>query len=300
MTNTGLPPVLRWEDVAAPRGAIHIVHGMAEHPGRYARLAAALNAAGFVVWAHHQRGHGVNPLPGVRGHFADANGWQALLDEAWAVSSALAEAWPGLPLILFAHSMGSFVGQAVVAAHGTAYRAIVFSGTNGPIGADESRLLWLARVQRSLDRPAGRRPASFLQWIVFGRFNRPFGRKAPPNTWLSRDAGEVRKYNCDPLCNFALSHQAWVDLLEARIAQSTPEFYARFPPDLPIHIIAGTADPVGEMGAGVARLVSALESAGSRRVSLKTYEAARHELVNETNRDEVTADLIAWLHACSA
>src|SRR5262245_21752544 len=107
MPESDLPPILRWEDVAAPKGTVHIVHGLAEHPGRYARLARAVNGAGLIVWAHAHRGHGDNPLPGIRGHFADEDGWRLVVDDAWAVSKALRDARPGLPLILFAHSMGS-------------------------------------------------------------------------------------------------------------------------------------------------------------------------------------------------
>ena len=90
-----------------------------------------MNQAHFVVWAHHQRGHGKNPVPGIRGHFADRHGWRALIDDAWAVSKQLLDELR-LPLVMFAHSMGSFVGQGVLADHGASYRAVVFSGTNGP------------------------------------------------------------------------------------------------------------------------------------------------------------------------
>src|SRR5882724_9156994 len=124
MSATLLPPLHRWDTVAHPRALVHIVHGMSEHGGRYARLAAALNGAGYVVWAHDHRGHGRNPTPPVGlGHFADASGWRAIVDDACAVSDALQTAYPNLPLVLFGHSMGSFVGQALLGEHGAASRA---------------------------------------------------------------------------------------------------------------------------------------------------------------------------------
>jgi alpha-beta hydrolase superfamily lysophospholipase len=287
------PPVCRWDDVANPRGAVHIIHGLAEHPERYERLARALNAARFVVWAHHQRGHGSNPEPGIKGHFADENGWQALVDDAWTVSVQLQEKFPRVPLILFAHSMGSFVGQGVLAAHGEAYTVAVLSGTNGPPALQELLLRNLARVQKLT--LGARQPGRWLHRLVFDSYNARYGRGAAPNTWLSRDEDEVRTYNDDPECGFPLTSQAWLDLLNARAAQGTADFYRRLPKSLPVHVLAGTADPVGEYGEGVQRLLKALATAGLTRVTLQSYVDARHELVNETNRQEVMRDLIAWL-----
>ena len=294
MSTSNLPPIIKWDDVAQPRGAVHIIHGLAEHAQRYKRLARALNSAGLIVWAHHQRGHGCNPVPGLRGHFGDDDGWSALVDDAWAVSTRLRADWPGVPLVMFAHSMGSFVGQRVVAEHGVFYSAVVFSGTNGPPTMKEALLRNLARLQvLALGKRA---PGAWLQKIVFEHtYNAPFAPDAPPNTWLSRDQEEVRKYNCDPDCGFPLTSQAWLDLLNARSAQSTVDFFRAIPSALPIHIIFGTSDPVGEQGKGVARLLKTLANAGLTAVSSQPYEGARHELINETNREVVTKELISWI-----
>jgi alpha-beta hydrolase superfamily lysophospholipase len=105
----------RWDAVVQPRGLVHVVHGMSEHGGRCARRAAALNRAGYAVWAHDHRGHGLNPTPPVGlGHFANANGWRAIVDDARAVSTALQASHPNFPVVLFAHSRGSFVGRALI------------------------------------------------------------------------------------------------------------------------------------------------------------------------------------------
>src|SRR5262245_46467963 len=119
MSNSTLPPITKWEDVASAKGAVHIIHGLAEHAERYEAFAKELNTAGFVVWAHHHRGHGKN-IP-IKGHFADHDGWRLLIDDAWAVSKQLIDE-KQLPLAMFAHSMGSFVGQGVLAEHGASYR----------------------------------------------------------------------------------------------------------------------------------------------------------------------------------
>jgi alpha-beta hydrolase superfamily lysophospholipase len=291
MPTPDLPPICKW-DATDPIGAVHIIHGLAEHPERYDELATALNAAHFTVWAHHQRGHGDNPLPGIRGHFADQDGWRLLIDDAWAVSNQLRNE-TGLPLVMFAHSMGSFVGQGVLAEHGASYHAAMFTGTDGPPALIEQQGRLVAEWQLRILGP--RNPGLWLFNIVFGTFNAAFGLNAPPNTWLSRDASEVKKYNCDTKCGFPLTSKAWLDLADGRLGQASLDFFQKYPRDLPIHIMAGTADPVGERGAGVRRLLEVLAKAGLMNVSSQFYDEARHELVHETNRKDVTRDIIVWL-----
>jgi len=288
-----LPPIHRWDQVEKPRASVHIVHGMVEHAGRYARFARALNSAGCNVWGHDARGHGANPVPGVPGHFADSNGWTAVLDDIRAVSREMAATFPGVPLVLFAHSMGSFMAQAVMADQGGAYRGVVLSGTNGPPGALEKGTRAIAQLQRQVLGP--RSPGTWLKEIVFGRYNRRFAPNRTAFDWLSRDAAEVDTYRDDPLCGFALTAQAWVDFLEGKSQLASAAHLRHVPKSLPVHVIAGTRDPVGEDVKGVERLLGAFAGAGLTRVSHRFYDGARHELLNETNRDEVTRDVIAWV-----
>lgn len=293
-----LPPVRRWE-VSAPRGLVHIVHGMAEYGARYGRLAAALNAAGYSVWAHDHRGHGEHMAVGggatLRGHFGDRGGWEALVSETWAVSQALQASSPQTPLLLFAHSMGSFVAQALIGRHGETYRAVVLCGSNGPPGSLERAGIVVARLERRLR--GARTPSRWLQRIVFDTYNREFAPARTTADWLSRDAAEVDAYLADPLCGFPLTTQAWLDFLEGKAPLGAAAHLRGIPGALPVRLIAGHRDPVGEMGSGVRRLHAMYVAAGLTDVSLQLYPEARHELVNETNRDEVTRDLIAWFDA---
>ncbi|BCS31926.1 hypothetical protein TBR22_A11290 [Luteitalea sp. TBR-22] len=287
-----LPPIHRWE-IASPRGLVHIVHGMAEYGARYGRLAAALNDAGYAVWAHDHRGHGAHQETGGQGHFGDEGGWEALVTEAHATTLALRAAHPGVPLVLFAHSMGSFVGQTLIGRYGRDYDAAVLCGSNGPPGALEDVGRLLARAERRLRGP--RTPSRWVQQAVFGTYNRGISPVRTDMDWLSRDPAEVDAYIADPLCGFPLTTQAWVDFLEGKAVLGQDALLRGIPVGLPVHLIAGDRDPVGERGRGVRRLYDAYVGAGLTRVSLRLYPGARHELVNETNRDEVTADLIAWL-----
>lgn len=293
MAKPDLPPILVW-DAKDPIGAVHIIHGMAEHPERYGELANALTNARFTVWAHYQRGHCGNPHPGILGHFADQDGWRLLVEDAWAVSNEL-KTQTGLPLLMFAHSMGSFIGQGVLAEHGPEYQAVILTGTNGPPSLIEQQGRAIAELQLKFLGP--QKPGMWLFEIVFGTFNALFGLDAPRNTWLSRDASEVEKYNCDPCCGFPLTSKAWLDLVDGRIAQGSVEFFKRYPPALPIHVMAGTMDPVGELGIGVRRLLDTLASAGLTNVSSKFFKDDRHELVHEIDRGDVIKHVVSWFGA---
>jgi alpha-beta hydrolase superfamily lysophospholipase len=267
---------------------------MSEHGARYARLAAALNRAGYVVWAHDHRGHGLNPTPPVGlGHFADSDGWRIVVDDTWTVSSALQATHPNLPLILLAHSMGSFIAQTLIGRHGAAYRAVILSGSNGPPGILEAVVRLVAFLQvRAL---GGRAPGLWTHRLVMGSYNRQFIPHRTPSDWLSRDATEVDRFMADPLCGTPLSAQSWTDFLAGKMLLGTREHLQRIPKRLPVLLIAGTCDPVGENGRGVARLLATYAGAGLERVTMNLYEGARHELVNETNHEHVIADVIGWL-----
>ena len=294
MASVSLPPIHRWDAVASPRALVHVVHGMSEHGARYARLAAALNRAGYAVWAHDHRGHGLNPTPPVGlGHFADTQGWRAVVDDAWAVSSALQASHPNRPVVLFAHSMGSFVGQALIGEHGAAYGGVVLSGSNGPPGILEAVVRPIAWLQ--LRALGGRAPGMWIERLVMATYTRQFAPSRTSSDWLSRDPVEVDRFKADPLCGTPLSAQSWADFLAGKAKLGRREHLQRIPKQLPILLLAGTRDPVGENGRGVRRLLAAYQAAGLERVSMKLYEGARHELVNEIIRDAVTGDVIAWL-----
>jgi alpha-beta hydrolase superfamily lysophospholipase len=288
-----LPPIHRWDDVARPRAAVHVVHGMGEHGRRYARFAAALNAAGMVVWAHDHRGHGERPE--LRGHFADRDGWRLVVEDTWAVSSEMRSRFGALPLVMFAHSMGSFAGQTLMGEHGDAYRGVMLSGTNGPPGLNEASVRLTARVFKGVW--GERTPGTLLDKLVLGNYNKRFAPNRTDFDWLSRDEREVDAFISDPLCGAPLTWQSWSDFLDGQPKLGTPEHLQRIPKALPTRIIAGSADPVGEQSKGLQRLMRVYREAGLTNVGLELYEGARHELVNETNRDDVTRDVIAWLNS---
>jgi alpha-beta hydrolase superfamily lysophospholipase len=267
---------------------------MVEHGIRYERLAVTLNCRNFSVWAHDHRGHGWNPHPEVGlGHFADAGGWRLLIDDAWEVSQLMMQTYPGVPLVLFAHSMGSFIAQALMAEHGDAYAGVVLAGTNGPPDSKENRIRILTRVLRALR--GGRRGAKTIQNLVFKNYNDRFAPNRTSADWLTRDPIEVDRYVDDARCSFFLTYQSWLDFLNGRVELTKTENLDKIPKELPILVLAGERDPVGGSTLGVHNLLELYAKEHLSAVEHKFYDEARHELMNEIIRGDVTSDLISWI-----
>ena len=285
----------RWLPDGAPRAVVQIVHGLAEHSARYGRLATALNGAGYAAYASDLRGHGPACAPADLGHFADRDGWAKALGDLWTFNRLIAAELPGVRIVLLGHSMGSFLGRRFVAEHSDALAGAVFSGSNGkppPIAA-LGRLI--ARAERL--RLGRRGKSALLNQMMFGDFNKPFQPARTAFDWLSRDAAEVGSYVADPLCGFPFTAQLAVDLLDALPGLSDPASLAPIRKDLPIYIFSGEKDPVG---ANIEGLFDMMRAAGFSRLTTRLYPGARHETLNETNRDEVTHDLIGWLDGVTA
>jgi alpha-beta hydrolase superfamily lysophospholipase len=288
--------VYRWvPDEGAPRKAVvHIAHGMAEHAGRYARVAEALAGAGYAVYANDHRGHGQTAGPGELGFMGPGGFKKAVQDLEQLLVFEKAES-PGLPAVLFGHSMGSYFTQAFLVEAGSSIRAAVLSGTGGKPSLIAAAGRLVAREERL--RLGARGQSKLLGALSFDAFNKGFAPNRTAFDWLSRDEAEVDKYVADPLCGFAVSTQLWVDVLDGLGHISRPEAQARIPRALPIYVFCGSEDPVGERTRSVQQLLGAYGRAGVHDVTHQFYSGGRHEMLNETNRDEVTRDLVAWLDA---
>ena len=275
-----------------PLGVIQVLHGLGEHAQRYRRFAAAAAARGFVVIVHDQRGHGGHVEQA--GYFADRVGWQRLVEDTLTVHLFAREHYPDLPVTLLGHSMGSFVAQSFAMLYGDRLSALILSGSTWPNKVELFFGHLLARIEAW--RLGRRRGSALLDKLGFGAHNKRFEPARTEFDWLSRDEMEVDRYIADPLCGGPYTAGLWVDLTGALLGIASDDNVLRIPADLPILITGGADDPVGgERRLGDLALHYAQTHHG--RLKVRIYPEGRHEMLNETNRDEATADWLDWVES---
>jgi alpha-beta hydrolase superfamily lysophospholipase len=287
--------VNHWFNGQTPKAVVMISHGLAEHSGRYGRFAQALVSAGFEVYAPDQRGHGQTALSGLNGplgHYADDKGWSKVVADLASLNHHIRKRHPQTPIFLLGHSMGSYISQAYLVEHSRDVHGAILSGSNFQPPALYQVAGLIARLERFRQGPRGQ--SALLEFLSFGSFNKAFKPTRTDFDWLSRDPAEVDAYINDPLCGFRASNQLWIDMLGGLRNISLVSNLAKIDPQLPLLVVGGARDPVSD-GKRLNDLASALRKNGNASVQLKIYPDARHELLNETNRDEVTRDLIQWL-----
>lgn len=279
------------EPAGEPRALVLILHGMAEHYGRYDRLAEALSRAGYAAGGYDQRGHGAGTEKA--GSFGGTGGWQALVDDVAVAANAFRGLFPGKKLVVFGHSMGSFIAREHAIRHGKEISGLVLSGTGWWSGALCTLGRLMAVAAGAFDRQE--LPSPLMNWIVFSRNNRPFKRSGARFAWLSRDQGEVAAYADDPLCGFPLTAAAYRDFFNGLLCLTDLRRLGSIPPSLPVYLFSGEEDPVGARGQGVRTVKKQYTDAGLENVTLRLYPGARHEMLHELNRDEAIEDLVSWL-----
>jgi alpha-beta hydrolase superfamily lysophospholipase len=288
--------VSRWLPDGPAKAIVQVAHGMGEHSERYARFAERLTAAGYAVYANDHRGHGGTARnPGDAGYFADDKGWDAVVSDLHLVSDHAREENPGLPLFLFGHSMGSFLSRAYASRFGADLDGLVLSGTAGDAGLLGRVGLALATVQARL---RGRRhPSGLMDQLTFGQYGAAFKPNRTKFDWLSSDEAEVDLYVADERCGNVFSAGFFVDLLGGLAAINSDGLVSRVPKNLPIFIFSGELDPVGDKGKGPQRVADQYRRLGVREVTVKLWPQGRHEMLNETNRDEVMDSVVEWFDA---
>lgn len=287
--------VYHWmpDEAVEIQGAVQIAHGMTETALRYERFAEELTAAGYVVYANDHRGHGLTAATEQDLGYVGEDGFTWMVRNMAQLTKIIREQHSDTPLFLFAHSMGSFLAQQYITEHASLIDGVILCGSNGPRGPE---LLAGASVTKLIASMKGSRHRSaFIDKLAFGSFNRKFQPARTQVDWLSRDPKEVDRYVEDPYCGFLSTVGFYRDFFKLLRNIHRPEVMNRIPKHLPVLLIAGDNDPVGNYGKGVRKLAEQYRQLGLKQVECKLYEGARHELLNETNRDEVTADCLAWL-----
>jgi len=292
----------RWLPETRPKAVLHIVHGMAEHALRYRRLAEKLTAAGIEVWAADQRGHGKTAdlslnkpgRGGLLGHCGDGYGFALVTKDIYTLNKEIKKTI-NVPVFLLGHSWGSFIVQNYIEEYTNDLNieGCILSGTKGPGDFMVKLGFPFLTVLAAL---CGQRNGSRLARAMGdGQYNNPFKPNRTQFDWISRDEEEVDKYVADPLCGFLCSSGFYRDLTRILNNVHRPEKIASIKNNLPVYVFSGSSDPVGAMGASTTALVNEYRKIGINDIEFVLYPGARHETLNETNREEVMDNLLSWI-----
>ena len=270
-----------------PKAIVVLSHGMAEHVERYDDFATYLNNYGYSVYGIHQIGHGL-AIKDVKGHF-DKGDFFKCASNLYNLIEKVKKENPNKKVYLFGHSMGSFISQYYI----SSYRnidGVILCGSNAP-GA----MYKLSKFAANALFPFAnnKNKGYFLNKMAFGSFNKHFKPNRSEFDWLSRDKKEVDKYIKDDLCGYVCTIGFFKEFLSG--LSSLKQIQNSIPLALPIFIISGDNDPVGNMGKGVSKLYNQYKLINVKDLKIKLYPGARHELLNETNKEEVKLDIKTWL-----
>lgn len=289
--------VNKWglEGGVKPKGVIQIAHGMAEYSYRYSGFAQALINDGFVVYANDHRGHGKTAasLEDI-GYFSDENGWNLVVEDMHILTNIIKRENQNVPVFLFGHSMGSFLARTYIQKYSEDIEGVICCGTGGDLGLLGNIGILVAK--REIKRIGKRARSKRMDKLSFGNFNKSFKPNRTKFDWLSRDNKEVDRYIKDPLCGEIFTAGFFYDMLGGVKELMKKANIEKIRKELPIYFISGEKDPVGKNTKGVLQAYQSYKKAGIKDVSYKFYTDARHEILSETNKEEVYKDIITWLN----
>jgi len=278
-----------------PKGILQISHGMCEYIGRYADFAGFLCERGFFVCGNDHLGHGRQAArAGELGYFADKDGWKLLSEDLHLLTVQMKQRFPGVPYFLLGHSMGSFVARRYLVRYGKELSGAVIMGTSGGNPALD---LGIRLSSRACRRHGPKSRSALIDKLSMGGNNRLFKGEHDLHSWLTKDREIRTRYASDPLCSFSFTVSGYRDLFSLLQSVSAPEWAEQVPKDLPILLTSGEDDPIGANGRGVRKVYGRLEAAGVKDVALKLYPGDRHEILNETDRKQVYADIAEFLES---
>lgn len=277
------------------KGVVLISHGLAEHSRRYQAFAEHLASDGFHVYTHDHRGHGETTAPDAPiGRFAHRDGFHQASNDMLAMRNLALANHPGLPTILFGHSMGGLLALRFAETHPDAIDGLAIWNSNlnpGLAGRAAQAILLVERMLKGSDVPSG-----ILPQLTFGAWARTISNRRTDFDWLTHDPAEVDKYVGDPLCGFDASVSLWLDIFAMTYAGARPEAISRLPKSLPIHLVGGDEDPATDFGRAVAWFGNRMRMAGLTDVSCSIHRGLRHETLLERRdlREMPIADFSRW------
>ncbi len=287
-----------WRSEGEKVGAVHILHGMAEHSGRYDQFASFLAEAGYEVYAQDHRGHGLTAKEAKKpfGFFAQEDGWNRIMSDSMALDRIiLQEQSKTIPLFLLGHSMGSFLARSILVRQSGIYRGAIIMGSGAGKGIVGKFGSLLAQAHIRFMGP--KTPDPQLSKLSFGSFLRHIPHPRTSSDWLTRDSKAVDLYRADPLCGFTCTTSFFRDLLFGVAYANDRKKASAIAHDLPILVISGSEDPVGGWSKGVRKVYALYKGVGIRDVTLFLVEGARHELLGEVDKEQTWQYLLDWMEA---
>ena len=279
-----------------PRAIVQIMHGIAEYIERYDDFMTFLAGNGFIVVGDDHLGHGKSiEKEEQKGFFAEENGWEYAVCDEEILRLAMKSNYPQLPIIVFGHSMGSFLARTHLIKYPGGFDAAVISGTGNQGKALVTGGLTMGNMVVGLKGP--HHYSDFLNNLAFGSYNKIYENAKTTHDWLSRDEEVVAKYIADPLCGFIPSCSLFRDMMVGVNFITNVKNQEAMKKDVPVLFMSGSMDPVGECGKGVKIAFDNFKKVGMQDVTLKLYEGGRHEMLNEINKDEVYADVLEWINS---
>lgn len=283
-----------WPADGEEKAILQIVHGISEYIERYADFAAFLNQFGYTVIGHDHLGHGKTARGSEEyGCFPERDGWHTVNRDVRSLRVWAEKEWPDLPYFMLGHSMGSFQARTYLIDYPGTVDGAIISGTGqeGKLTVEAGR--FLSRLMWKLKGP--RSHSKLVNTLSVEAYNKKFKPNRTSVDWISRDTAVVDAYAADSLCQFLPTVGMSYAIAEGLRYIGDPKNLARMERKTPVAFFSGAADPVGGMGEGVKKVYTLFQKAGCTKLSLKLYPGARHEILNETNRQEVYEDMLAWL-----
>lgn len=277
-----------------PDVIIQIAHGMAEHALRYQKFAEFLVQNNLEVWANDHRGHGKTAgTPEKCGYFSDKDGWNKVVEDLKIVTDKIKETYKGTKIVLFGHSMGSFLAQTYIQKYPDSVKYVILSGTAGDPGILGSVGIFITEIFKLLG--FSKKKNYLMDKLSFGKYNNSFKPNKTQFDWLSRDENEVKKYIDDPYCGFVCTTLFFNDLLKGIKSNFNIKNLNKINKNIKIYLFSGEKDPVGENTKSVKKLIKIYENLGIKNIEYKFYKDGRHEMLNEINREEVYKDVYEWI-----
>lgn len=279
-----------------PKAVVQIVHGMSEYMARYEGFAKFLAERGYVVTGEDHLGHGQSVLEGdTYGYFCSMDPATVLVRDVHRLKKTVQAQYPGVPYVILGHSMGSYILRNYLCRYGTGIQAAIIMGT----GMEKKPAVTFVRgLTKCIKLFRGEKHLSpTLDKLVMGAYNKRIENPRTESDWLSKDEEIVNQYRIDPLCGFPFTVNGYEALFELLNRLYKQENLSKLPTELPVLMVSGEEDPVGAYGEGVKAACESLKASGMKKVELKLYPGDRHEILNESDRQQVMEDIAAWLQS---